>query len=187
MLVTLGITGENAAAIIAGACALGLLAFWAPVSRWGPVGLLLTFGLLVTIAGTAVWAVGDFGETAVEELNADNDGDGRTDEDPLGDADNSRQDPTKVDGTQEIQRPADDDSDGQTDEDPPAPLGASTASKTLRSWGPIVTGAGALMVLIFAIFANRRAKKAPAGGPAPPPAPLLTLTPNERAKRDSNP
>lgn len=145
--------------IVAAGALLLVLSISAPVARWGAGGLFLSPGLLLVVAGIAVLVVGRVAEEAREELAKDNDGDGRFDEDPPGDADNSARDPTQVSGVSEAGNPSDDDSDGRTDEDPPEPLGSATATESLRAVGQALLWLGLGAIGLFVLLAWMRTRE----------------------------
>lgn len=161
--------------IVVPALAFVLLSFSLPLSRWGWPGLFLTFGLIFAVTGSILWSVGSIGEDVVEELEKDNDSDGRVDEDPPGDADGSASDPTKADGAAELQDHADDDSDGRVDEDPPEPPGARSVARGVGTIGTAFAFMGLLLIALFGYFAwareGRTKTPVPAPGPSAPTSP----------------
>lgn len=165
-----GLSGFGPALIVALVC-IGLLAFTAPLARWGRAGLLLTPGLLLVLLGTAALVAGSVGGVLASELNEDNDRDGRVNEDPPGDADGSASDPTQVGGVAEARQHADDDSDGRIDEDPATPPGTRTALAAAGSLGLVLTALGVVAIAAFLVW-RRRAAVAPPSA-AGPDAPAL--------------
>lgn len=164
--------------MVLGGVSLVLVSITGPIARWGAVGLLLTFGVIVTTGGAIAWAVGDIGSEAVEALQKDNDGDGRLNEDPPGDSDRSNSDPTKIDSLAEAQNHADDDGDGLVDEDPPEPEGLRDVTRRVAGIGRIATLVGGSMLAGFGVLAWKHEQARPKPGserpalpPAPPPQP----------------
>ncbi len=115
--------------------------------------LLLVPGLIAAVGAVVAFVAGDTAGEVNREFEGDDDGDGRTDEDPFGDADTSNGDPTQVTGVAEAQNHADDDSDGRVDEDPP-PQGALDQTETVaKGTGMALLGVAVILLAAFGVVA----------------------------------